>query len=82
MLQLSKIVRNGCDWAWHARPSILCRVQDRQQCATDRRHAIHCKSADATRRKAVTLATTKAGVAAFATSGDVDWASTTSSDDA
>jgi hypothetical protein len=33
---------------------------------------IRCKSADAARRKAETLATTKAGVVAFATSGDAD----------
>ena len=33
---------------------------------------ILCKSAGAARRKAETLATTKAGVAAFATSGDAD----------
>ena len=33
---------------------------------------IRCKSAEAARRKAVTLATTKAGVVAFATSGDAD----------
>jgi hypothetical protein len=26
LLHLSKIVRNGCDWPWHGRPSIFCRV--------------------------------------------------------
>jgi hypothetical protein len=25
MLHLSKIVQNGCDWAWRGGPSILCR---------------------------------------------------------
>jgi hypothetical protein len=33
---------------------------------------IRCKSAEAARRKAETLATTKAGAVAFATSGDAD----------
>ena len=33
---------------------------------------IRCKSSDAARRRAETLATTKAGVVAFATSGDAE----------